>query len=67
MSAESDTNATIPMPEGQPKPPESPYKEGDVLIIEGTVLRVLGNLQLIVKMANGTNQIFKPEQVAKKS
>lgn len=43
-----------------------PIKAGDVVIIEATVVKVQDNGTLIVKMANGAHNVFKPEQVTRK-
>ena len=49
------------MPDEQPK-----IEPGAVVLIEATVERVQDNGTLIVKMANGAFNVFKPEQVTKK-
>lgn len=45
---------------------DEPIKAGDVVILEVTVVKVQDGGSLVVKMPNGSHNVYKPEQVTKK-
>lgn len=49
-----------------PDEPQPEYQAGDKLLIEAEVLKVNPDGSMIVRMANGTYNIFQPTQVSKK-